>query len=146
MRIFCLFVWFPEKLCMFSIYRVLSIAADRSTALDCLLDVIPILEEVSKPLFNLTSALCMSLFRNPMLFFQNWLDPDDVDKKNHLMMKVERSGSVGRVLDCGSKGCSFESLLAESLCLWARYFTRSPVLAQPRKTRSTMAEKLLTGM
>ena len=53
--------------------------------------------------------------------------------------KVERSGSVGRALDWGSKGCEFElrrgwSHLAVSL----RDTNRCLVLAQTRKTRLDM--------
>ena len=62
-----------------------------------------------------------------------------LNKKN-----AERSGSVGRVLDWGSKGCWTEPHHQGSHCVVS--LTKTLILVQPRKTYPKMTEKLLIGM
>ena len=51
----------------------------------------------------------------------------------------------GRVLDLRPRGRGFEPHPASVLCPWARHFTFSLVLVQPRKTRPYITERLLMG-
>ena len=64
-----------------------------------------------------------------------------IKKKSANQRLAEHSGSVGRALDWGSKGCWFKPhhRILEQDTIWCL------VLVQPRETHPGMTKKLLTG-
>ena len=61
-----------------------------------------------------------------------------------IFLPMERSGSVGRVLDSGLKGLEFENRLRLCVVSLSKTFKVYPLLSAG-STQKDMIEKLLTG-